>query len=216
MFVGRAFTDRPSVRALAILVGLCTVAADFALIHAGHGANTMLRLGLAIVAGLLLLLLARGDLDSVGFRIRPTQGWRVWIRITTKIAVVLGILIGCAAVVLWATHSLGTPPMLSPQEYGPRMLWACATVPWFEEGIYRLALCAPLATQRRWPVILLSGVVFALLHVAYGNPGPDNFLAGFVLAWAYLHSGSIVVPIVLHAFGNAFALTLHLVTWYAA
>ena len=47
-----------------------------------------------------------------------------------------------------------------------------------------------------------SGLLFGGLHVLYGNPGPDNLVAGFFLAWAILKSGSILVPLALHALGN--------------
>ncbi len=31
---------------------------------------------------------------------------------------------------------------------------------------------------------------------------PDNLVAGFFVAWAYLRSETIVIPIALHALGN--------------
>ena len=49
---------------------------------------------------------------------------------------------------------------------------------------------------------IAGGIVFAALHFAYGSPGLDNFLAGYILAWAYIKSGSIIVPVVLHSLGN--------------
>jgi membrane protease YdiL (CAAX protease family) len=63
--------------------------------------------------------------------------------------------------------------------------------------------------------ILLSGVLFALLHAAYGNLAPDNTIAGFVLAWAYLRSSSLLVPIVLHALGNLCVFGIHVALFYA-
>lgn len=214
MHIGRAFTARPRARAFAIAVGCATVGVDFVLIDRGYGGSTAPRLALAGGAAIALLLLARGDRHSLGLTFVPVQGWRAWIRITGRIALVLAALIGVATLVLWATGRLGPPPVLSPAQYGPRLGWACGTVPWFEEGIYRLALCVPLVTRRQWPVIVVSGVVFALLHVAYGNAAPDNIVAGYVLAWAFLRSGSILVPIALHALGNAVALSVQLAAWY--
>ena len=79
----------------------------------------------------------------------------------------------------------------------------CVAAPVLEELIYRLALCLPLVgiVGRRW-TILLSGVVFAALHFRHGNPGPSNFIAGFILGWAYLKSGNLLIPIILHSLGN--------------
>jgi membrane protease YdiL (CAAX protease family) len=45
--------------------------------------------------------------------------------------------------------------------------------------------------------------VFAWLHQLYGHLSPDNALAGLLLTWAYLRSGSLAVPIAPHALGNA-------------
>ena len=42
-----------------------------------------------------------------------------------------------------------------------------------------------------------------MLHFFYGNPGLDNFVGGYVFAWAYVRSGSLYVPMTLHALGNA-------------
>ena len=57
-------------------------------------------------------------------------------------------------------------------------------------------------------------MLFGLLHVVYGNPGPDNLVAGFFLAWSFLKSGTIVVPVVLHSLGNACVFVAQVVTWY--
>jgi membrane protease YdiL (CAAX protease family) len=48
----------------------------------------------------------------------------------------------------------------------------------------------------------VSGVIFAGLHFLYGNPSPENLLGGFILTWANLKSGTLIVPISLHAVGN--------------
>jgi membrane protease YdiL (CAAX protease family) len=81
--------------------------------------------------------------------------------------------------------------------------------------LYRLVLCVALVgiAGQRW-TILLSGALFAAMHFIYGNPSPDNFIAGYFLAWAFLKSGSILTPIVLHSLGNACVLALSLANWY--
>ena len=93
-------------------------------------------------------------------------------------------------------------------------LWY-SDAPILEESVYRLALCVPLAALcgPRW-TIAVSGAVFAALHFVYGNPGPDNFIAGYFLAWAYLKSGTLMIPMALHALGNACVIALHVGTWY--
>jgi membrane protease YdiL (CAAX protease family) len=105
-----------------------------------------------------------------------------------------------------------TPPRLLPI-----YLWdGCFVFPVMEEFIYRVALCVPLVLiVSPWGAIAASGIVFAFLHVLYGNPSPENAIGGFVLAWVYLKSGSIYVPIGLHALGNFLLLLAQVALWYA-
>jgi membrane protease YdiL (CAAX protease family) len=87
--------------------------------------------------------------------------------------------------------------------------------PLYEELLYRVALCVPLVALvgPRW-TILASGLVFAALHVRYGNPAADNCIAGFVLGWAYLRSSCLLVPLLLHALGNLCAFLVHVAIFY--
>ena len=59
-----------------------------------------------------------------------------------------------------------------------------------------------------------SEVHDALSVRTYGNPSPENLVGGFFLAWAYLKSDSIIVPVVLHGLGNLAALAGQVATWY--
>ena len=108
-------------------------------------------------------------------------------------------------------------PRINPEYAATSLFYMCVTAPLLEEPIYRLTICIP-ATVAFGPTraIILSGGIFAALHILYGNPGPDNFLAGYVLAWAYLKSGSLMVPVVLHSLGNSVAFAFQLAAWYVA
>ncbi|MEZ6018625.1 MAG: CPBP family intramembrane glutamic endopeptidase [Planctomycetota bacterium] len=46
------------------------------------------------------------------------------------------------------------------------------------------------------------GLAFVALHWRYGNLAANHFAAGLALTWAYLRSGSIWVPVLLHFAGN--------------
>jgi uncharacterized protein len=83
-----------------------------------------------------------------------------------------------------------------------------------EEAIYRLGVCVPL-TPWLGPraAIAVSGLVFAGLHFAYGNPSPENLVGGFFLAWAYLKSETILVPVLLHGLGNLCVLASQIGYW---
>jgi membrane protease YdiL (CAAX protease family) len=92
----------------------------------------------------------------------------------------------------------------------------CILAPAVEEGIYRVGLCCgTVGLLRPGGAIAASGLLFGALHVLYGNPGPDNLVAGFFLAWAFLKSGSILVPLALHAAGNLCVLASWIALWYA-
>jgi membrane protease YdiL (CAAX protease family) len=91
-----------------------------------------------------------------------------------------------------------------PDRYGCRVC---------REATYRFGLCTGLVRLLRpWGTIVVSGTIFGALHVLYGNPGPDNLIAGYFLAWTYLKSGTIIVPVVLHSLGNLCGLVMHFAT----
>jgi len=96
-----------------------------------------------------------------------------------------------------------------------KLFWMCFYAPLVEEIVFRSLLTAavyPLIGQRG--AIVVSGVVFAMIHVIGGNPGPDNQVAGFLLEWAFLRSGTILVPMAMHAAGNLIAFGIHIASWY--
>jgi uncharacterized protein len=97
----------------------------------------------------------------------------------------------------------------------PLFFWMCVATPLLEEAIYRLVFCPP-ASALLGPryCVILNGVVFAGLHVLYGNPSPENLLGGFILSWAFLKSESLVVPLLLHAGGNACAFLANVAYYY--
>ena len=72
----------------------------------------------------------------------------------------------------------------------------------FSEALLTVAVLPSLGELG---TILLGGVIFSLVHVLGGNPGPDNQIAGFMLGWAFLKSRTILVPIAMHAAGNLIA-----------
>jgi membrane protease YdiL (CAAX protease family) len=52
------------------------------------------------------------------------------------------------------------------------------------------------------------------MHIVAGVPSPENLVGGFFLAWAFLKSSSIAVPVVLHSLGNLCALLGQVGAWY--
>jgi uncharacterized protein len=195
--IGDAYRHSWAVRLAALAVGAAAVSYDLYGPYLGLG----FRLQIGVVVLALLYALARGDRRTVGIA-WPEPNVRWWLRITLITGSIFCVVVVGVAAVLYATGDL--PPVV-PIDDAASWLWhACALAPLLEEPIYRLALCAPLvAIIGTWPTIVVSGAVFAFLHHRYGNLSPDNALAGLLLGWAYLRSGSLALPIVLHAIGNA-------------
>lgn len=202
-------------RAATAMISAGVVLTDIVLVAGGHAGYGGLRTALPLFAVFSLLLLADGDLASVGLVFRPIRGFRYWIKATLA----SGALVGSVVLIVFLYFVvLGRelPVIGLPIDFVPSsFVRMCVVAPIVEEATYRFALCtAACAVFGPRRAILLSGSAFALLHVLYGNPGPDNMTAGFVLAWSYVASGSIFVPILLHALGNFCVLIAWVGIWY--
>lgn len=206
--------------AAAAIVGALVVAGDLLSHHfpivTGPVSSRCL---FALVSLAALLLLARGDRGTLGLNLAPVQGWKYWCRVTLVVGLILGLLVGGLFGIAWAVCRLRGEELpiytTPPDQIGERFFSMCVHAPLWEESIYRLAVCVPATVLLRPAgAIIVSGLVFGLMHLVAGVPGPDNLIAGFFLAWAYLKSGSIAVPIAWHGLGNLFALAVQVAMWY--
>ena len=193
---------------------IAVITADFVLVLCRVRNIHAWRVVLAISAVICLFLLADRNLATIGVVFRPRQGFRYWTKITIVLGAVLVVLLSFMLVACWVTDV----PL--PYEHAPRchpraMFGLFLKYPLLEETLYRLVLLTPLLAiiGSRW-TILIGGAVFAALHFAYGNPGPDNFVAGYLLAWAYIKSGSILIPVALHSLGNGCCFAFRVSYWY--
>ena len=206
--------------AVAGTVGAATIAVDLLLVHFRiAGAPVDPRWLLAFVSLAAYLLLARGDRRSLGLILVPLQGWGYWGRITVVLGLLTCVLVGGLVVIAWGVYRLLGADMpvyaMPPHQVAQAFVGMCVTAPLLEESIYRIALCVPGAVLLRpTGAIAVSGLAFGLLHLLAGKPGPDNLIAGFFLAWAFLKSGSIAVPLAWHSLGNLCALAIQVGTWY--
>ena len=102
---------------------------------------------------------------------------------------------------------LGIPlpiPRIAPSRN--QFVFMTVYAPLLEEVTYRALLAlAILPVLGERGTILVGGAIFAMMHVKHGNPGVDNQIAGFMLMWAYLRSGTLLVPLAMHAAGNCIA-----------
>jgi membrane protease YdiL (CAAX protease family) len=159
------------------------------------------------------LLLARGDRPSLALRVRPLQGWGWWLKAGLLLGGAVLLVVGVVGlVVLAAGLPVRWPPRLTSPEYVEWLWRSCLVAPVVEESIYRFVLLTPLLPLiGRWPALGVNAAAFAWLHVLYGVAAPDNFAGGVVFGWAYLASGTLTVPMLLHAAGNLFVVGSNLV-----
>ena len=172
-----------------------------------------LRLLPFLVALPVYALLARGDRPSLALRLRPVQGWGWWLKAGLLLGGGVLLVVGVVGlVVLAAGLPVRWPPRLTAPEYWDWLWRSCLVAPVVEESLYRFVLLTPLLPLvGRWPALGVNAVVFAALHVLYGVAAPDNFAGGVVFGYAYLASGTLVVPMLLHAAGNLFVIGSNLV-----
>ena len=169
----------------------------------------------ALIGLVTILLLREGNTDGLGLRIRPLQGWGAWyhlaIRAGIDIAAVITLFVSLSVSLNWPLTILRVPPSYALQQ----LLLLCLFAPVVEELVYRSLLSLALRpTVGDTGTIVASGFVFAAIHHLSGNPSPENQIAGFLFAWAYLRSETILVPIAMHAAGNALAALSHVANWH--
>ncbi|HVW00323.1 MAG TPA: CPBP family intramembrane glutamic endopeptidase [Planctomycetaceae bacterium] len=171
--------------------------------------------GSVALIGLIAVVLARnGSVEDLGLGCTPRQGWWHWCLFSLRVGIATGVVIALYATALWMTGSPLPSVTIRPSDLASQALLMLVYAPVIEELVYRSLLCfalQPVAGTK--VIILISGTVFAAMHWVYGNPSPENQLGGFLLAYAYLRSGTIAVPIAMHSAGNAVALIGQLAHW---
>lgn len=219
--IGRGFSRLP--RGAVLSVAALTLVADLWLcVHLrwpmGEYSDDWLilqgRWAVALMGLAALLQMGSSDILGVGLA-APRGGWWCWVKLGMWIGLAVAVLIAGWCLFLWASGR--TIPIYTqhPAYVGRAFVNACVLAPLLEETIYRMVLYSSIASAigPRW-AIAASGAAFGLLHVVYGSPSPENILGGFFLAWAYLRSGSIYVPLALHAAGNAVVMAGQAAAWY--
>ena len=216
IFIGQALHGSQGRTIAALVLAVLTITVDFCICQ-----NAYLRFFgyhrpiIALCSILILSFLARWNLVLLGVTLQPRQGFLYWIKATLLIGLMVA-LFTVIVLVLFRAFGFTIPnPKLASYFLRDAIIIGCIKAPLLEECLYRVVLCAPLAALvgSRW-TIFISGIIFAALHFVYHIPAPDNFIAGYFLAWAFLKSGSILIPVVLHSLGNACVIVLQLSNWY--
>ena len=196
----------------------------------GHESNTqslstgLLLANVALSQGVFLLLLvgaawyARIPPAALGATIPPENGLRI---------VLLGVALGVGLSLVNELGSLGANAagIETPDELRASLA-PDSTVGWFvllgavlpiiavfEEFLFRAALVGALSvgfSVSPWLLAILSSVAFALGHGAQGTVGMvATGGLGFVLAGAFLVTGSLLVVVVAHYLVNALEFVVH-------
>jgi membrane protease YdiL (CAAX protease family) len=207
--LGHALQKSSAKAWIALGIALAAIFADFFL--------ESLRLRSLVIGAsvLILVLLAQGDKASLGLVVRPRPSYRYWVKVTLGIGTAVAGFCIVAGFLLWIMGIRMPIPARPPESILSDLVSYCISAPVLEEALYRLVLCVALVRiAGPWWTIFVSGAIFAALHFVWGNASPDNFIAGYFLAWAFLKSGSVLTPIVLHSLGNLCVLALHVANWY--
>ncbi len=212
--IGRGLHGGP--RHAALVVSGLAVAVDLWLVWLNRFPESIDgRWAVALTAFVTQFYLARGDLPTVGLA-SPAGGWHRWARIAAYFGVAVAACLTTTAV-LWKAMGYSLPLYaIAPAEIGHAFFRMCVFSPLLEETLYRAVLCLGVAAVLgAGSAVAISGLLFGILHVLYGVPSPENLLGGFLLAWAYLRSGSLFVPLALHAVGNLIILLGQIGAWYS-
>ena len=187
-------------------------ATEDALYDVGLAVNGLFFYGIVIGASFLIALAYDRPLRALGFR-RFRLRW-LWIA--------LGI------VVLTIVVALGLEPVLhggeqqglAPDEWQPEHATAFALntavvvllAPFAEELFFRGLGVRALAVLGGLAAILVSGIVFGLVHGILGAL-PPLALFGVGLAWVRLRSASVWPSFIAHAAYNGLGILVLLIVW---
>jgi membrane protease YdiL (CAAX protease family) len=176
--------------------------------------NGLFFYGIVIAASLLIALAYDRPLRALGFR-RFRLRW-LWISFGI---VVLTIVV---ALVLEPVLHGGEQQGLAPDEWQPEHATAFVLnsavvvllAPFAEELFFRGLGVRALAVFGGLAAILISGVVFGLVHGILGAL-PPLALFGVGLAWVRLRSASVWPSFIAHAAYNALGILVLLIVWAA-
>jgi membrane protease YdiL (CAAX protease family) len=187
------------------------------------GAIVNLGYVLAICIGGLLLQLQGSGWRHIGLA-RPASGWKtagsgvgVWI------AAVLIFVLTQVAIVTILTVLGQSMPAIDQSRFNPisgnvplfllMVILAWTTIAFGEELFYRAFLISRLvdhAAMGRGAAIIISAIIFAVVHFAEGPMGIfSNGAIGGLFGWIYLRSGrNLWITVIGHGLLNTFRFTL--------
>lgn len=135
---------------------------------------------------------------ALGFRWAPKQGWLFWLWVGGALSVVQ-LIVDIIQLKYFSGINPGRPAAITTQLF----LLHCLMAPTAEEILFRMLICAlAIALAGSWGGIMISGALFASAHYLAGVAHMDNLIGGFFLAWLFVKSETILLPIALHSISN--------------
>ncbi len=93
------------------------------------------------------------------------------------------------------------------------VIGAAIISPIYEEILYRGVFYTFFRDRYgMWGGILISSIIFTVVHIPTYNTLPVNFLSGVVFAWLYEKTNSILSAMIVHALFNFIAVLLTFVS----
>ncbi|MBD8070729.1 CPBP family intramembrane glutamic endopeptidase [Bacillus sp. PS06] len=180
--------------------------------------GTLTGLIMALVFTTLLYLVALKPhgltWKSVGVTRFPSKYWK-WIAVWLIVLIIVSVMIVIVMDVFNISWENGKTESIQRNINWFTILIgfvsAAIISPIYEEIFYRGFLYKWF--RGKWGVgagLLISSIIFMLVHIPTYNTLPINFVSGLVFAWTYERTGSILPAIIIHAIFNGTAVLLTL------
>ncbi len=164
-----------------------------------------------VLGAVAVLIIERATCGSLA----SPWGWSNWTpslkhfwRVTWVCSAVIAVLLLIAVMVIRiGEYQFGIHPknIRHPDEFWGWIMFAVVTAPLVEEWIYR-GVIQPrmrIAIGPKW-AIFWNGILFWIYHwVGHGQiTGLNHLAGGWLFAWSWQRTNSLVAPTLLHALGN--------------
>lgn len=171
----------------------------------------VLEVGIIGVPPLLYLLYKRADVSKV-IRLNRISAKEVFLVIGMAIFG-YGIVIFINYIWLWIISHIGppipqpNPPIQTGGQYVAALICVAVVPALVEEFLFRGVIMRGYETMGRRVGIIMSGILFAILHMSLASL-PAIILLGIVISYIVQRSDSILTGMVYHFTNNAIAVTL--------
>lgn len=181
------------------------------------GTLTGLTIGIVLTLGVYLIALRPKKLswNEVGIRSFAAKDWRC-ILLLTFLSIVGSIIVMVLTSYIGNTYENSKTEAIRENitffNFIIAFVSAAVISPIYEEIFYRGFIYRWLRTRigLSW-AILLSSMIFTMIHIPTYNAMPVNFIGGVIFAWAYERTNSIWPAAIIHGLVNGVFLLMTLI-----